>query len=82
MSLRFRTGKLDHFGPLFGLRINELAEITYRQRHRLAPKISEAAFELRIGKRRVDLFVQLLDDRGRRSLGRSNSEPCGSLVAR
>src|SRR5262249_16992712 len=81
-SLRLRAGKLDHFGPFLGFGFDEIVEISNRQRHRLTAKIDQTALELRIGERRVDLFVQLVDDRRRRRLGRADPEPRGGLVAR
>src|SRR5262245_32096144 len=58
------------------------AEIGYRQRHRLAAKIDKPTFELRIGERCVDHFVQRRHNGRWCSLGRPDPKPCGSLVAR
>jgi hypothetical protein len=46
-SLRFRAGKLDHFGPFLDFGSNEIAEISRRQRHRRATKIDQSILELR-----------------------------------
>src|SRR5580704_19230465 len=80
-SLRLRAGELDHLGPLLCFRIDKITEISGRHRRRRATKIDKTSLELRIIKCRVDLFVQLLDNRGRRILRCPDPEPCRRLVA-
>src|SRR5215469_6561113 len=80
-SLGLGAGKLDHFGPLVGFGFDEIAELRDRQRHRRAAEIDQPVLELSISERRIDLFVQSVDDRRRRSFGRADPQPRRCLVA-
>src|SRR5262249_3836381 len=67
-SLRLDAGRLDHLGPFLGFVGNELAKIGGRARERRAAEVGEPCFHVRVCEGRVDLFVEFLDDLGRRGL--------------
>src|SRR5262245_35089305 len=78
---RLDTSKFDHLGPLLGVVGNKLPEIGGRARKDRA-LLDEACPDARIGKTRVDLPIELVDDLGGRVLGRTYAEPGARLVAR
>ena len=72
-SVRFDAGELDHLGPLFGFVGDKLAEVRRRACEYRAAEVSDPRFHLGIGEASVDLLVELVDDLGRRVLGRANA---------
>src|SRR5262249_17907516 len=74
VSLRLDAGGFDHFGPLFGIFGDELAEVDGRARQGLA-EVSETDLHLGVGESRVDLLVELVDDLGWRVLGNADAIP-------
>src|SRR5262245_52900836 len=74
-SLRFDVRELDHLAPLLGFVGKELAVVGGRARNRSAALFGKPRLDLRIGKARVDLTIELVDDFGRRVLGGAKSQP-------
>src|SRR6516165_3863091 len=62
VSLRLDAGELDHLAPLFGLFGDELAEVGRRAWKWGGAPLGKPRLHLGIGKGRVDLRVELLDD--------------------
>ena len=56
--------KLDHLSPLCDLVIDEFAELSRRDRHRLSAHEGKARRHTGIGEDGVDLFVELFDVAG------------------
>ena len=79
-SLRFDTCFLDQFAPFRGLLDGELVEISWGSNKRRACHVSDACGDHGIGKPRVDLLIELIDDRAGRILGSSDPNPPGDLV--
>src|SRR5262249_36204680 len=73
-SVRLDAHELHHLAPFLGLFSNELAEVGGRTAERNSTQIAQSRFDLGIGKRRIDLFVELLDHIDNRILGRADSE--------
>jgi hypothetical protein len=63
------ASELNHLGPFFGFVGDQLAELSRRSRERHAAEVSETGVHLGVGKSRVDLLVELVDDLGRRVPG-------------
>src|SRR5262249_25127985 len=80
--LRFDVGGTYRLGPLLGFLSDELAEVGGRAgKHRTAT-LSETPLWLGIGADCIDLFVELVDDFGRR-IPRCADAPEGAcLIAR
>src|SRR5262249_21701604 len=72
-SVRLDVGGSDHLGPLFGFLSDELAEVGGRARDDRAAQIGKPRFEFGIGKARIDLFVEPIDDLEWRILGSPNA---------
>src|SRR5262245_58062440 len=68
-SVELDIRRPDHLGPLVGLVDDELAERAGTHRHRLAAKLYQLRLDFQIGKRGIDLPVELVDDFGRRAFG-------------
>ena len=68
--------------PFLGFVSDELAEFGGRAGKHFTAKVGKPRVHLGIGERSVDLPVQLLDDLGRRVLGRADAVPLARLVAR
>src|SRR3974390_1625888 len=81
LLLRLDVGCPDHLGPLFGILGDHLAELVGHHRHWSATHVLEPRLDLRIGKARVDLFIEFVDDVGRRAFWRAHAEPQVHLVA-
>src|SRR5258707_8785111 len=81
-SLRLDPGECDHLGPLLCFRGDELAKVSRRTRIRLASQCRVARPQVGIGKGRIDLRVELVDDSGGRALWRTDAPRGASLVAR
>src|SRR5262245_31728108 len=77
----FDIERPDHFAPLLGLVGDELAEVGRGQRKHRAAQVGEASTELGIGKARIDLFVELVDDLCGGTLWRPNAVPRAHLIA-
>src|SRR3954468_12238679 len=70
-SLRFHSRKLDHLCPLLGFCGDEPPEVGGRARKQSAPKIGKPRFDLWVGKARIDLLVEPVEDFGWRTLWRT-----------
>src|SRR6516164_9361717 len=81
-SLRLDVRELDHLGPFLGFVSNQLAKIDWRARERRAAEVGDARLERGIVEAGVDLLVELVDDLGRRLIGRTDAVPLACLVAR
>src|SRR5271169_556302 len=81
-SLRFDVGGPDYLAPLLGFDDDELAELVWRHRHWNAAQVTEPLLDLGIGEAGIDLFVEPLDDLGRRAFGCAHAVPRAHLVAR
>src|SRR5262245_37394276 len=81
-SLRLDVEGPDHVAPLLGFVSDQLSELSRRSRQHHAAEVSETGLHLRVVESRVDLLVELVDDLGRRVLGRADAEPGARLVAR
>src|SRR5262249_18286128 len=57
-------GRPDHLGPFLGFVRDELSEVSGRERKRRAGQFGEPRLQLGIGKARIDLFVEFIDDVG------------------
>src|SRR5262249_33116649 len=81
-SLGLDAREPHHLGPLLGFRGDEAAKVRGRARNHCTAQIGEPCLKLGIGEGGVDLVVELVDDFGRRVLGRADPEPAGRFVAR
>src|SRR5262249_20909589 len=82
VSVGLDVGGPDHLAPFVGFFGDQLAELGRRSRQRRAAEVSETGLHLRIGESRVDLFVELVDDLGRRGPWYAEAVPITHLVAR
>src|SRR3981081_2032669 len=80
--LRHDVARRDHLGPLFGFFGDELAEVGGRERKPRAAEVGKPRLERGIGESPVDLLVELVNDPGRRVLGRAEAKYRARLVAR
>jgi len=80
-SVRFDAGELDHLAPLLGFLGDELAGVGGQEREHVATQVGKARLDLGIGEARIDLLVELLNNLGRRVLGRADAEPLARLIA-
>src|SRR4029077_1297620 len=71
----------DHFAPLLGFVGDELAEVGRGQRKHSAAQVGDPSLHLGIGKARVDLLVELVDDLGGRALWRTHAVPRAHFIA-
>src|SRR4051812_2863628 len=71
----------DHVPPLLSFFGDELGEVRRRDHQRGATQVGEPRLDLRIGKRGIDLAVELVDDLSRRVLGRADTLPTACLIA-
>src|SRR6266581_2836423 len=81
-SLRFNAGCPNYLRPLFLVIYDEFPEIGRRAGKHRAAKIGKPRLHLGIGERRIDFLVELVDDLGRRVLGREEAKPSARLIAR
>ena len=72
-SLRFDTCEPDHLAPLLGFIGDELSEVGWRAGKNLASQLGHACLHSGIGERRVNLFVEAIDDLGRGALRSANA---------
>jgi hypothetical protein len=63
--------ELDHLAPLFGFLSNEFPEIGGRPPKHRAAQVGKLRLDFQIGKRGVNLPVELVDDFGGRVFGRT-----------
>src|SRR5262245_1433311 len=68
-SVCFDVRRPDHLGPLLCFVGDEVAERAGTHRHRLAAELYQLRLDFQIGKRGIDLPVELVDDFGRRAFG-------------
>ena len=73
--LRLDVGRSDDLAPFLGVFGNELPEVARRHRLWNAAYVGEARPYFWIGEGRIDLFVELVDDLGRRVLRRDYAIP-------
>src|SRR5580704_13979748 len=73
--------KLDHLSPLCDLVIDEFAELSRRDRHRLSAHEGKARRHTGIGEDGVDLFVELFDDVARGIPGGTDPVPNVGFIA-
>jgi hypothetical protein len=76
------AGELDHLGPFFGFVGDELTEFRRRAGHDRAAHVGEEFVHLGLDQGGVDLLVQPVDDRGRRSGRDTDAVPDAGLIAR
>src|SRR5262249_50489905 len=81
-SICFDARELHHLAPLFGLFGDELAEIGRRAWKGGGAQLGKPRLHLGIGKGRVDLRVELVDDLGWRVARRADAGPEAKLIAR
>src|SRR5204863_7645868 len=81
-SLDLDMGRLDHLAPPFGFGDDESSEIGGRARERRRAEIGQPRLYLGLGKREVDLLIQLVDDCGGCGPWCRNPEPIAGLEAR
>src|SRR5215831_12924796 len=74
-SVRLDVEGPDDVAPLLRFVGDQLSELSRRSRQRHAAEVSETGLHLRIVESRVDLFVELLDDLGRRGLRCADALP-------
>ena len=65
---RLDVGRPYHLGPFLSFVSDELAELSGRARKHSAAQIGKPRLHLWIGKRGIDLPVELLDDHDRRGM--------------
>src|SRR3954471_20022441 len=74
-SVHLDFGGPDHLRPFLGFIADELAEVVRRAWKHRASEVGEPRLYFRIGKRCIDLAVELFDDRRRRVLGCNQPDP-------
>src|SRR5947208_16989471 len=79
-SFRFDVEGPNDVQPLLGAIGNELAKVGGREREHVATQVGKPRLDLGIGKARVDLLVELVDDLGERLLRRANALERAGLV--
>src|ERR1700704_4225274 len=70
---RPRAGELDDLAPFFRFFGHEFTELRRRNGKDRRAKVGKPRLQLGIGKARVDLLVELVDDVSRRVPGRANA---------
>src|SRR5580700_7909837 len=81
-SLRLDVRELDHLGPFFGFVGDELAEIGGRAWKWHGAEIGKSLLQRGVGEAGIYLLVELVDDVGRRALGRADAVEAARIVAR
>src|SRR6516165_8204366 len=74
-SLRLDVCRPDHLAPKLGFRGDELSELDRAHRHRHMPYLSHPRLDLGFDEAGVDLTIERLDDLGRRTTRRDNTNP-------
>src|SRR3954451_21965560 len=80
-SIRCNASVLDDLRPFSGLAFNELGEICRRARKDVAAEIGQTCSHDRLVERGIDLLVQSVDDRRRRTSGCDDAVPTARFVA-
>ena len=80
-SPRFDVGRVDHLAPFLGFVGDEPSEIGGRAAKHGAAQIGEPCLDPGVRESRGDLFVEFVDDFGRRVRGRAKAIPCACLIA-
>src|SRR5262249_56860566 len=80
-SVRLDVEGLDHFAPLLDFVGDQLSAVGGRAWQRPCTHLGESGLEFRIGKSRVDLSIQPIDDISRRVFWAAHPVPCACLVA-
>src|SRR5215475_8492114 len=78
---RLDVGGPDHLSPLFGFVCDELPKVSRRARKHRTTKVGKSRHKLGVGKARIDVVVELVDDLGRRAHGCAHAVPRAHLVA-
>src|SRR5262249_39931713 len=73
--LRLEVGRPNHLGPLLRFLSDQLSKVGGRALQRDPAKISKPRAQLGIGKARIDLLVELLDDVSGSALWRADAIP-------
>src|SRR5689334_303681 len=81
-SIGLGTGEFDNLAPLFGFYGDEPAEVGGRAWKCSGAPLGEPRLHLGIGKGRVDLRVELVNDLGRRVARRADAGPEAKFIAR
>jgi hypothetical protein len=81
-SVRLDVGGPDHLAPLLCFGGNMLSELGWRTGKHDGAQVGKLLLDFWVGERGIDLSVELVDDLGRRVLGRADSLPAAGLVAR
>src|SRR5258705_8528250 len=74
-SLRLEARELHHLTPLFGFFGDELSEVVRRACKYRCTQVSESCLHLGMGKTRIYLLVETVNDFGWRVLRGANSIP-------
>jgi hypothetical protein len=74
-SIWLSARELDDLGPLLGFISDELAELGRRAWKHRAAQVGKPDLYVWIGRCRVDILVESVDDLDRRVLGRANAIP-------
>src|SRR5262249_23099378 len=72
-SLGLDIASADHFGPLLDFFDDQLPAVGGRAWERPRTHLGQPCLELRIGKSRVDLLIQPVNDVSRRIFGRAHA---------
>jgi hypothetical protein len=72
--VRLDVRRPDHLAPLLGFVCDQFSEIGRRAPEDDAAQIGQLDLQLRIGEARIDLRVELVDDRGGRIPGCAEAE--------
>src|SRR5215470_8856483 len=70
----------DHLAPFLGFVCDQFSEIGRRAPENDAAQIGQLGLQLRIGEARIDLRVELVDDRGGRIPGCAETEKPARLI--
>src|SRR5262249_11485206 len=81
-SVRLDTSELDHLAPFICFVRHEFSEGGRCHRHRLSSQSKQPRLHSGISKVRVDLIVELVDDRRWCVFGRAESIPTDCLISR
>src|ERR1039458_1537931 len=81
-SFRLNACELDYLGPLRSFMGGQFAVVRGRPWQRRASQLGNPQLHFGIGKGRIDLHVELVDDLDGRALGHAHATHCARLVAR
>src|SRR5262249_29587584 len=80
-SVDFGAGEFDHLRPLLCICGDERAEVGRRTCKHGVTKVGDPRLHPRVGKARIDLLIELVDDLGGCIPGRADPLPTHRLVA-